>query len=441
MSAVKGKTQPKVYRESFSKLVVGKEKAGAWVKGLRQRAFERFKALGLPNAGLEAWKYINLEPLLDATYLLPEHGHTKGVDANEKNRLVFMNGIYSPELSSVDPLPKGVILENLASSLDTREKLIKPYLGFGLESEANAFAAINTFSFRDGAFLYIPENTVIEGAIRLLFISFAEKKTPFVFYPRVLVRMGDHSTAKLIVDHVGLREAKSFGNTVCEIHLGVGASLDYTEIEQSPRDAFQFKTKRFYLKEQSSLNMLSFSQGGAVIRDETSVTFGGENGFASLKGLSVLKGASQIYQHANVYHESGRCVSRQFFKNILAGKAKSEFNSLVAVRPGAQKSDSRQLNRNLLLSDLARCYSRPQLRIDADDVSCTHGATVGQLEKDELFYLRSRGLSKELARLVMTYGFADEILEEIQDEALRGGLETLVREELERMIKEQESGI
>jgi Fe-S cluster assembly protein SufD len=192
---------------------------------------------------------------------------------------------------------------------------------------------------------------------------------------------------------------------------------------------------RFFLKKHSSLNALSFAQGGDSYQQESIVSFEDEHGFASLKGLNVLSGKSRIIQRATANHLKPHCASRQFYKNILSDDAKSEFDSLVFVDKNAVKSDSRQLNKNLLLSDKAQADTRPQLRIDNDDVSCNHGATVGQMEKDELFYLRSRGLKEEFARFILTYGFAEEILEELKPDYLREQLDRIVKDEIQKALK------
>jgi len=404
----------KTLRE-INKEEIQNESAG-WLNNLRQKAYERFASLGFPTNRLEAWKYINLEPILGSAFLAEEGS--------------------APSLSFAGAAGQGFLLCDLGKALRERETLLKGVLGASCAAEENPFALVNTFSFRGGVFVYVPDHVTLEAPIHLSFTGEGREAEPPVFYPRILVVAGKCARIKIIADFIGRGQGKFFSNAVAEIHLGEGACLDFLQVQRSESDAnILFSTNRFYLKEYASMNAISFTQGGGVTRNETSVEFEGQGGFASLKGLGVLRGQSQVFSHVAARHRAPHCTSRQFYKMVLSGRAKSEFNSLVAVPKGSQKSDSNQMSRNLLLSDTAEAFARPQLRIDTDDVQCVHGATVGQLEKDELFYLRSRGFSKELARFVMTYAFAQEVLEEVGEPALKAALEKLTEEEIRLSLR------
>src|SRR3989338_2544387 len=409
-----------------------------WLAEVRRTAYERFEKLGFPTRELEGWKYINLEPILSASFAAPENkgpefSDTRMIEkyflSENEQRLVFVNGVYSNNLSSVKNLPPGVVLEDLASSLVSHGDLIRRYLGRDASSETNSFSSINTFSFKDGLFLYIPDKVVVDSPINVILLGTGESDSSPLFYSRILIVTGECSRVRVIVHFAGLPNARYFNNTAAEIYIGEGACLDYFQIERGSKNSYQIATNRFYLGKFSTLETLAFTEGGAITRNEEIVEFGGEKGFASLKGLALLNNESQFYNHVQANHRVPDCTSRQFYKNVLAGKAKSEFNSLVRVSRGAQKSDSNQLSKTLLLSDTAESHSRPQLRIDTDDVSCVHGATVGQLEKDELFYLRSRGLSKEIARLVLTSGFAEEVIQDLEPAPLKAHLRNWIVEE------------
>ncbi len=435
-----------------------------WLEDVRRKAYERFEKLGFPTRELEGWKYINLEPILGASFVDsenkgPEFSDSRKIEkyflSENEQRLVFVNGVYSKNLSSVKNLPSGVILQDLATSLlswhGARGKgwprsrqaaslvshgdLIKGYLGRDASSETNPFSSINTFSFKDGLFLYIPDKVVVDSPINVILLGTGESDSSSLFYSRILIVTGECSRVRVIVHYAGLPDARYFNNTAAEIYIGEGACLDYFQIERGSKNSYQIATNRFYLGKFSTLETLAFTEGGAITRNEEIVEFGGEKGFASLKGLALLNDESQVYNHVQANHRVPNCTSRQFYKNVLAGKAKSEFNSLVRVSRGAQKSDSNQLSKTLLLSDTAESHSRPQLKIDTDDVSCVHGATVGQLEKDELFYLRSRGLSKELARLVLTSGFAEEVIQDLEPAPLKAHLRNWIVEELEAVTE------
>jgi len=451
----------KSYKESLlDPSLEGEAVSGRWLADLRRKAYARFKMLGFPTRRLEGWKYIDLEPLLGAYFVSPEKEALKNISReaaqnyfispNEKNRLLFVNGVYSKELSSGNDIPEGVILENLATALEKRAELLKPSLGREVDVEANTFAAVNAFSFRDGVFLYIPDKVVVNSPIHVLFLntgcpatktsagsSFGEETAPVVFYPRILIVAGTNTRVRFTVNIVSLNDSKYLMDMASEVYLKAGACVEFDEVYRGRQGSNRLSSHHFYLKKHSNLELFSFSTGGSVSRSESVVEFEEENAFASLKGLSLLDGDSQSYTHLTTRHRVPHGTSRQFFKNILAGNSRSEFNSQVEVSHGAVKTDSQQLNRNLLLSDAARSYSRPQLRIHADDVSCVHGSSTGQIQKDELFYLRTRGLSKELARFILTYGFAREILEMLSSgEHLRAELETLTRQEIEGMMGE-----
>ncbi len=435
-----------LYRDSFSQKTFETEPSGLdWLKSLRRGAYERFKRQGFPTRRTEDWKHVDLEPILGASFVAPAAKGSKKLPptqswglAENEIRLVFLNGVYSDALSHAENLPAGVVLQDLATSIKTHSELVKKYLVCETPEQENAFSLINTFSFKDGAFLNIPDKVVIDRPIHLLFLAGNEDAAPLVFYPRILILAGICSRVRVMVQCAGLDEGKFFNNLVSEVHVGEGACLDYFQIQNGGRNAIQIASNHYTLGKYSSLETLSFAKGGLVTRSEERVRFKEEGGFASLKGLNVLRGGSQAANFVIADHKAARCTSRQFYKNVLAGKSKSEFNSLVYVHPDAQKSDTRQLNRNLLLSDFAEAHTRPQLKIDTDDVACTHGATVGQLEKDELFYLQSRGLSKEAARLMLTDGFAKEVVQEIEPAPLKHRLEDWISRELAEMAEEKE---
>lgn len=439
MEKVMGKD--KIYRQSLDGLVFGQNGRSTWFDAVRRRSYEKFSELGFPTRKLEAWKYVDLESVLNTAFTGTAPDTRVRCSDIEKfflpntpqSRLVFVNGLYASEFSSLGHLPEGVILEDLAEGIRDREELLKPYLAAFGSNETNAFAAINTFSFKSGLLLYIPDKVVLEDAIHVVLVTAGDGNKPRIFYPRLLVVAGASTRLNLIVDQVQVNDPRYLSNLVSEVYLKPNACVNYFQVQRLGPSACTFAANRFYLGRYSSLNALVFTSGGSVTRNETEVHFEEEHGFCSMKGLSVLGDLSQAYHHLAAHHKAAHCTSSQFYKGILAGQAKSEFSSLVHVYPGAQKSDSRQLNKNLILSDLAQGYSRPQLKISADDVSCFHGATSGQPDKDELFYLRSRGLSEQSARYILVDGFAEEIIAEIPDKSLRDGVRQLAVRRLKEM--------
>ena len=411
--------------------------AGGFVL-IREEAGRRFREIGFPTRQNEGWKYLDLNPVLDVPFgaLNGKHSLTRDeidgvLPPNHENKIVFVNGLYSKELSSVH-FPEGVIAADLAEAEQKYPELLQ---NFAAENavETDPFAAINTFSFKSGLFLFIPDKVMIEGPVHVVLVTPAGAPASAV-HPRLFIVAGISTRVNVVVHSIDFG-GTGFNNLVSEVHLKQGACMNYFQLQRLGASSRHFSSNRFYLKRHASLEILNFTEGGVVTRHENRVRFEEEHGFASMKGLSLLEKDSKSYAHLVADHRAGQCISRQFYKNILGGRAVSEFNSLVEVHPGAQKSDSQQMNKNLLLSDTAQSYARPQLRINADDVACAHGSATGQMEKSELFYLRSRGLSKELARFVLIYGFADEILGSITDKTLKIYLEGRLDETLERVTQ------
>ncbi|MBI3313778.1 MAG: Fe-S cluster assembly protein SufD [Candidatus Omnitrophica bacterium] len=385
-----------------------------WLEEIREKAYARYQTLGLPTRKMDVWKYANLEKLLRTSFGQISDEQVLKYDA--KN------------------LPAGVILSDLRKALEKHSDKMKRYLGRTLNTESNSFALLNTFNFREGVFLFVPANAALAVPIEINFSGEGQEEAP-VFCPRILVILEDGAKANVTFRQTSLNGKAYFSNAVAEIYLGKGANLHWDQVDKESESAFQFFTVRAALETQSQLEMISFTSGGDITRQDTEVLLQGENASAWVGGLSLLSGHSEVANVVTVKHDHSDGISRQLFKNILSGQAQAEFTSLVHVGKGTQRSDSNQLNRNLILSDSAHAYSRPQLKIDADDVRASHGSATGQPDPNELFYLKSRGLAPETARLVLSFGFAEEVLEKIKDRNLREELERGVRKSLEGIFK------
>lgn len=415
-----------------------------WLKAIRQKAFERFRQIHFPTRKLENWKYTPLDRILKAPFVpLPqspsevsdEHVFDKYNLVKEgERRIVFINGIPSERYSLGTPLPAGVILEDLGSVLRRDPEKVRPYLAPHPESEANAFAAVNTFSFQKGFFLWVPPGTEVPLPVHLVFAGVGRPQGPPAFCPRVLVVLGEGARLQWITSYISISREPYFLNGVLEIYLGKGSRMEWTVVQRQAAGVSHVSTARCFLEESSSLRRVAFLRGGDVSHYETQIHLRGENASNEDFGLAVLKGDSRVSQIIDVHHERSHGRTRQLYKNILADQSQAEFNSLVHVYRGTRGSDSDQLNRNLILSEGGRAWSRPQLQIDADDVQATHGSATGQLDARELFYLQSRGLDLALARFVLTYGFAEEILEKMKPDSIRWQLELLVRQQIEAMV-------
>ncbi len=408
------------------------QKAGPeWLKNFRRRSFEHFKQTGFPTRKMEAWKYMSLEPLLKMpvknAQAAPAVFNPGTVE--KEDIFVFWNGVYSQPLSSFRQIPANVKFGTLSSGR-FESAGIENLFGSG-QAEENPFAAINSFQFEDAFVFWVPQGTVLPEPVRFIFRSSPESSAS----PRILIVMGAGSKAEVLFDFAG-KESSAVVNMSVQVRLEPNANLTAALVQRSGEGTVQFLNARVSQAEGSSLEWVSFSSGGKMTRNEIVVNFEGENAFASLNGLALLDGTSQVFQHAFVHHQKPHCTSRQIFKNILAGSSAAEFDSLVHVWKNGAKSDSEQLDKNLLLSKQARAWSRPQLKIDTDDVKASHGAATGQLEQNELFYLRSRGLSKKAARFLITYGFAEEVLQKIGHAALRKELEDFASRQIEHMTAE-----
>lgn len=419
-----------------------------WLKTLQEKASEQFRKTGFPRTTHEAWKYLNVQSLVDTNFVLPVNSGEVPeeliknylFEETQSSTLTFSNNQYCEKLSSVKELPEGVIFEKISSSLQKHEEKIKPFLGMRTEEETNPFVSINTACFQEGVFLYVPKDTSVKLPFHTLFAGSKNKDGSFVAHPRILIVVDEGAKVSFVLDHIGIDEEQYFMNTVTEVHLGKNSKIDFFSIQREKLQTSHFLTTHVYLQEGSSFNGVCYVQGGSVRRDDFEFYFEGENAFASIDSLGVLTQDSKAFSHVVMHHRKPHGTSKQVFKNVLTDKAQAEFNSLVHVYPQAKKSDSNQLNRNLLLSDAARAYSRPQLRIDVDEVECSHGSAIGQLEDDEIFYLQSRGLSKELARFVMTFGFAEDVLEGITIPSLKKDLECELRVQLGKMMKNSVEG-
>ncbi|MBI4433011.1 MAG: Fe-S cluster assembly protein SufD [Candidatus Omnitrophica bacterium] len=381
--------------------------SSTWFKERQKASSRRFEELGYPTRSLEAWKTIDLTAVLNTPFA--------------KGRFTYQAD-----------MPKGAKLAELSAAIGSEADLA-PYWAAGFEKENNAFAALNTANFETGLYVNIPDETCLIQPIHLFLNSTGPD--PYVVYPRLLLTAGKRARASVVIHCAGTKEMpRHFVNAVSEFYLGAGTHLEVVWLA-GDQTATQFAANRFFLDEGSALECAIFTQGGVLTRHEVNVHFRAPRASASIRGLSLLKNDSQAFFHTAAHHAVPECTSRQFYKSILTDKAKSEFNSMVHVHPGASKSDSKQLGRHLLLSGAAQGFTRPQLEIENDDVSCAHGATVGQINEEEVFYLRSRGLSKETAQFLMTYGFAEELIEEIHDKALKKELEAWIEKEIRGMVR------
>jgi Fe-S cluster assembly protein SufD len=409
----------------------------SWLHEIRRAAMESFSEKGFPTTRLEEWRNTNVTPIAVVPFQ-PASERRAGTAASlaeridqlpladlECPRLVFINGRFSKPLSTLEALPKGVKAGSLAESLASDGKVLERHLTrYAKDYTGHAFVALNTAFIEDGAFLEIAKGAVLEKPIYLLYVSDASG-LPTVSYPRNVIIAGRESQATIIEAYLGPEAASLepkavyFTNAVSEIAVGEGAVLEYCRIQQESDSAFHFGRLDFHQERSSSVATHSIATGGALVREEVKAVLDGEGAEATLAGLYVVTGRQHIDNQTTLDHAQPHCSSREVYKGVLDGESSAVFNGKIIVRKDAQKTDSKQSNKNLLLSEKAIIDTKPALEIYADDVKCTHGATIGQIDPEAVFYLRSRGIGQQEARDLLTYAFANDLLERIKYEPLR----------------------
>jgi Fe-S cluster assembly protein SufD len=401
-----------------------------WVRQLRQSAIARFAELGFPTTRDEDWKYTNVDPIRATRF---ERGRRKEkpiaieelnalsfTDGN-CNRLVFIDGVYTPGLSSLREWPRGGRVQSLADALKREDAVLRFHLSRYVRFQEQPFAALNTAFVEDGALVVIPEGHVIEDPLYFVFVAIGEDQ-PVVFHPRNLIVAEPRSQARIVEIHIGLGRDAYFANAVTEIVGGEDASIEYYLLQRQGRGGFHVGALEARLERQCALASHSITLGGSLVRNDAHVVLDGEGAECSLNGLYILDGRQQVDNHTEIEHCKPHTRSQELYKGILTGSARGVFNGKIFVHKDAQKTDARQTNKNLLLSENAVVNTKPQLEIYADDVKCSHGSTVGQLDRDALFYLRSRGIGLTDAQSLLSYAFASEVVGKVHIAPLRARL-------------------
>jgi len=412
----------------------------AWLFPLRKAGIACFAEQGFPTVKDEDWRFTNVapiaklpfKPMLDGAEDKSASEILAGAAFNKLagSRLVFVNGHFASELSSIGKLPAGVKVSNLAAALTQESALVEKHLGRYAVGEGNAFAALNQAFFSDGAFIYLPSGITVEAPIQLVFISTA-KQTGDTIHPRNLIIAEANSSATVLETYLSAGNAAYFTNAVTELVAGDNARIEHVKFQDEAAEAYHIATIQGQFGRTSHVNVHSFAMGAKLSRNNIRAKLAGEGLECILNGLYVTKNEQLADHHMIVEHAQPHCASHEYFNGILDDKSKGVFHGRILVRQIAQKTDAKQTNKNLLLSDDATADTKPQLEIYADDVKCTHGATIGQLNDESIFYLRSRGLSTETARRMLIHAFAGEIIERIQCEGAREELDKLVWDRIE----------
>lgn len=403
---------------------LNEQSEATWLRDLRGRAIARFAELGFPTTRHEEWKYTDTRPI--AAFETGDAPSPNGHASVEKwqldgaHRLVFLAGRFAPELSQLQALPDGVTVCSLAEALSRDSEIVQQNLARYAEFEDAAFVALNTAFFQDGAFIHVPQNVVVETPIHLLFLT----PDGMLSQPRNLFLIGDNSQITIVEEYAAKSvQGRGFTNGVTEISAGKNAQIDHYKVTTEGEAAFHVGTMQVQQDRDCNFSSHSITFGGQIVRHQANAVMGESGIETTLNGLYVGGGDQVIDNHTVMDHAQPHCNSHELYAGVLAGRARGVFNGKIFVRLDAQKTDAKQTNRALLLSSDAEIDAKPQLEIFADDVKCTHGATVGQLDEDALFYLRARGINQHDAQDILTYAFAGEIIERVQVAPLRERLE------------------
>jgi Fe-S cluster assembly protein SufD len=418
------------YLEQFAQFEKSPGVRSSWVHPLRQEAMQRFSERGFPDTEDEEWRFTSVAPILGTSFA-PAPRVDDAAAALDRfrvggaSRLVFINGHYSKKHSSLESLPGGAIVGNLGEALEAHRGLVEPHLARYSRYQENPFAALNTAFLSEGAFVYVPKGSAVAAPIELLFLS-RPGESPGVSHLRNLIIIETGSQARIVESYGGADVSTYFTNAVTEVVVGESANLDHYKLQRESQTAFHMATLQFHLDRNAALSTISISLGGGLVRNDINAVLDGEGCDLALNGLYAVEGEQHVDHHTLIDHAKPHGTSRELYKGILSDRSRGVFNGRIIVRKDAQKTDAKQTNRNLLLSDEALVNTNPQLEINADDVKCGHGATIGQLDADVLFYLRSRGIDLEAARHLLTYGFMSDISERIKVDAIRSELERVL---------------
>jgi Fe-S cluster assembly protein SufD len=401
-----------------------------WLSNIRTAALARFQALGFPTTRDEEWRFTPIGPIVETPFRTAEDYPVKVGRADLApfairqvacSTVVFVNGRFAPELSALRWLPKGVVITTLAAALESDPGLVDPYFTRCAPIDGQAFTALNTAFATDGAVVYIPANVVLPDPVHILYYTTAPE--PIVTHPRTIIVSGDNSQARIVESYGGGDGRRYLTNAVTEIVGGENSQLQHYRIQRESLAAYHVSATHIYLERTAVFSQQNITFGGAIVRNDVSAKLDAEGIECTLNGLYLANADRLVDNHTFIDHAKPHCASHEVYKGMLDGRARGVFNGKIFVRQDAQKTDAKQTNKVLLLSDDATINTKPQLEIFADDVRCTHGATVGQIDAESLFYLRSRGIGLDEARALLVHAFAEDIIDRVTIEPLRETLE------------------
>jgi Fe-S cluster assembly protein SufD len=438
--------------ERFDRTRTGREPA--WLSAVRRAAIARFASLGFPTTRQEEWRFTNVSPLADrrfalgledAAALLPQDLDSARLSLRRIGvpELVFVNGRFAPGLSAAAPLPRGIVVRSLADVIGSDSRPLAGHISQGLGTDG-VFRSLNTAFLSDGAFIEVAANQVVDRPVHLLFVSTpTQSDVPVASYPRVFVSVGANSQLRVIESYAGglgpsgsgagpagTAGSMAFTNAVTDLLLGEDSNVDHYRLQREGPQVSHISSVEVRMARGANLSSQTFTFDGGLVRNDVRVTLEGEGGDCTLNGLCLAGGTCLVDNHTFIDHARPHCSSRELYKGILRDRARGVFSGKILVRPDAQKTDARQTNKTLLLSDNAQIDTKPQLEIFANDVKCTHGATVGQLSREALFYLQARGIGRDEAEQILIRAFAGDVTDRVGLEPLRDHVQELLAETL-----------
>lgn len=418
-----------VYEKAFAELEPRLRKSGPdWLHDLRRSGIDRFKTLGFPSLRDEEWRFTRTRPIADVDFVPAGEGRVpdeatiqaRTFDDTGCLRIVLVNGRVAESHGA--KLPAGVRVTSLAEAVRAHPEGLRTLLNSGIRIDDQRFAALNTAFLADGVYVELEDGAVLEKPIHIVHVADGGD-APHMLHPRLLVRAGRNAEGEIIESYIGAADTQYFTNVVTEIVCGENSSLRHWKVQKESPRAFHVALQHATLAASSRFSTLCVNMGGTLVRNDVHAILDGEGIDARVDGLYLAGGRQHVDNHTFIRHAKPHCHSFELYKGILDGHARGVFNGRIYVDPDAQKTDAKQENNCMLLSDNARINSNPQLEIYADDVRCTHGAAIGKTDETALFYLRSRGIPAATARDIMVYAFASGLLERIDVEPLKVRLE------------------
>jgi Fe-S cluster assembly protein SufD len=405
--------------------------SGAWLKAFRRKSFDQWAVTGMPTVKDEEWKYSSLADVVNRRFQIPAH-HRLIEDKQFENyrdkrdiNIVLVNGVLWGDLSDLKHLPHGLTVSSLDAALAHNNTEIQDTISKLTPNDTKAFLWMNQALFLDGVFVQAARNAVIEPLVHIIHVTSGISPETIVF-PRTFISVGEAAQVDILESHICFEPVSYLSNAVTDMRIAANALVGYCKAQAESHQAVHVGTTRVWQEQGSSLDSFSFNHGGVFCRNNLSVLIKGEGTHTIMNGLYGIDGSQQVDNHTLLDIQHPNCTSYQLYKGLLNDKSRAVFNGKIYVHSMAQKTNAYQLNKHLLLGKEARVDTKPQLEIFADDVKCTHGATIGQLSQEEIFYLQSRCITRQMAIQLLSKGFIDDIINTIKNESIRVKLSRLL---------------